>query len=253
MGRTIIIGDVHGMLVELETLLSNINITKEDVLISAGDLLDKGPDSVGVVRKMRSLREQGYNVILVKGNHEEKHERFRRAVKEDPKRLESFKDMEKLQAISAGLSDEDVAFLDTAVLFHKIPEHDALVVHAGVLPTTVIPDSLSDPLTPKARKRLERICRVRMVDPVGSMVCLGQETEEDVFWADLYDGRYGHVYFGHTPYNLARSPIKFPYATGLDLGCVFGGHLAAAILSEGPVCYVTVKATRSYATALFLE
>lgn len=252
MGRTIIIGDVHGMLVELETLLSNINITKEDVLISAGDLLDKGPDSVGVVRKMRSLREQGYNVILVKGNHEEKHERFRRAVKEDPKRVALFKDTEKLQAISEGLSDEDVAFLDSAVLFHKIPEHDAIVVHAGVLPTTVIPDNL-DTLSPKALKRLERICRVRMVDPGGSMVCLGQETEDDVFWADLYDGRFGHVYFGHAPFPLARSPIQFPFATGLDLGCVFGGYLAAAILSDGPVCYVTVKATRAHATALLLE
>jgi hypothetical protein len=295
MGRHVIIGDVHGMLVELHTLINIIQPTSEDVVVFCGDLLDKGPDSPGVVCFARELKTRT-GVILTKGNHEEKHERFRKAFASSPEGASKFKNSEELRRITEALSPEDVAFLNSAVLFHKIPEHNALVVHAGILPDM---KNLPTPAEWTAMSRGEqekfnRVLRVRHVTgrattkltveinfpfevthpedamadgrwtdfavtktsvrPQGSFVALGEEQEGDPFWAEGYDGRFGHVYFGHNPYDRFEVPVEFPQATGLDLGCVFGGRLAAAVLETGkPVSYVTVKASRGYAQALWEE
>ena len=48
-GRVIVIGDVHGCLRELDNLLDKVDYQQgHDTLVLAGDLVDKGPDSVGV-------------------------------------------------------------------------------------------------------------------------------------------------------------------------------------------------------------
>ena len=132
--RHFIIGDIHGMFDELIQLLALLGVDKDkDVLISAGDVVDKGPESAKCVQSLRGLRDQGFNVVLVKGNHEDKHERFRRAWAKAGDKVK-MKGLEELKAITAALSPEDIAFLDSAVPFHRIPEHDALVVHGGILP-----------------------------------------------------------------------------------------------------------------------
>ena len=64
--RTIIIGDVHGCLDELLTLVSRCGYGAGDRLILVGDLVAKGPDSIGVVSWARESR-----VEAVLGNHEE--------------------------------------------------------------------------------------------------------------------------------------------------------------------------------------
>ncbi|KAH8177181.1 calcineurin-like phosphoesterase domain-containing protein [Sarocladium implicatum] len=67
--RLIMIGDVHGMRHELEQLLQAVNFTSDhgDRLIFAGDLVNKGPDSAGVVQLAMDL-----NATSVRGNHEDK-------------------------------------------------------------------------------------------------------------------------------------------------------------------------------------
>lgn len=64
------IGDVHGCITALETLLTALDIEPEDQLIFLGDLVDRGPDSKGVIDLLLQLREQR-NVSIIKGNHEE--------------------------------------------------------------------------------------------------------------------------------------------------------------------------------------
>ena len=71
--RTIVVGDVHGCLEELDELLSRLEVGPSDRLVLAGDLMDRGPDPVGVVRR---ARERGALAVL--GNHDEKHLRFAR-------------------------------------------------------------------------------------------------------------------------------------------------------------------------------
>ncbi|MEC5317461.1 bis(5'-nucleosyl)-tetraphosphatase (symmetrical) ApaH [Brenneria populi subsp. brevivirga] len=65
---TYLIGDVHGCLVELEALLAQVSFNPaQDTLWLTGDLVARGPDSLGVLRFVRSL---GPSVRLVLGNHD---------------------------------------------------------------------------------------------------------------------------------------------------------------------------------------
>ena len=54
MPRTIVIGDVHGCRDEHARLLSEVGVTKDDMLVYLGDLLDKGPDGPGLIRDIRA-------------------------------------------------------------------------------------------------------------------------------------------------------------------------------------------------------
>ena len=250
MARTIIIGDVHGMRQELEELLGRVDVARDDHVVSVGDLMDKGPDCAGAVRVLRELREAGIRVTLVRGNHEERHERFRRNEAEAARtgRANPMARLDELRAAAEGLTEADVAFLDSAVPVLHLPEHGAVVVHAGILPTHAALPSDTAGLSGRERKALELVYRVRYVNPDGKMVVLGDETDADRYWADVYDGRFGHAYFGHQPFHDRSEPVEFPHATALDLGAVYGNFLAAAVLSGTErATFVTVQSHARFA------
>lgn len=250
MVRTVVIGDVHGMRAELEDLLAAVGVTRDDHVVSVGDLMDKGPDCAGAVRVMRELRESGVRVTLVRGNHEERHERYRRNEAEAARtgKPNPMARLDELRAASEGLTDEDVAFLDSAVPVLHLPEHGAVVVHGGILPThTALPTDTAG-MSGRERKHLELVYRTRYITPAGKMVVMGDEADADRFWADAYDGRFGHAYFGHQPFHDRVLPVRFPHATGLDLGAVYGNRLAAAVLTgTEPARFVTVPAHARFA------
>lgn len=252
--RTIVIGDVHGCVEEFNELLNALApVAGVDAVVLCGDLVDKGPHSAAVVARARALRDSGVDTVLVLGNHEEKHGRFRARLAAGTD-VTALKGHEEMASITDGLSSEDVAFLDSAVLFHRLPEHDVTVVHAGIpLNVAALPEDMST-LSRKERDRLALVCRVRFVRPsTGGMVPLGQEQDGDVYWADAYDGRFGHVLFGHEPFMGDRDG-RFPHATGLDHGCVFGGKLSAAVLVQGQgMKLVSVPARAVHAVHLHAE
>jgi serine/threonine protein phosphatase 1 len=64
------IGDVHGCLVALETLLTELALKPEEQLVFLGDLIDRGPDTRGVLEYVLQLRQE-QTVHVIKGNHEE--------------------------------------------------------------------------------------------------------------------------------------------------------------------------------------
>lgn len=70
-----IIGDVHGELPALEQLLQHLGYGPEGehpdgrFLVFVGDLVDRGPDSLGVIRRVRRMLEAGHALCLI-GNHE---------------------------------------------------------------------------------------------------------------------------------------------------------------------------------------
>jgi predicted phosphodiesterase len=252
--RTLVLGDVHGCIEELDLLLTTLApVAGVDEVVFCGDLVDKGPHSALVVKRARALRESGVKTVLVLGNHEEKHGRFRARLAKGGD-VTVFKGYEEMTHITGGLSPEDVDFLNTAVLFHCLPEHGATVVHAGVTPNMRTLPNNTGVLSRKERDRLADACRVRFVRPsTGSMVPLGEEQDGDVHWTTVYDGRFGHVYFGHEPFMGAHDG-RFPNATGLDTGAVFGGRLTAAVLVQGQeVEFVTVPALARYAVRHYAE
>ena len=68
--RTIAIGDIHGCATALRVLLDAINPSQDDLVVSLGDLVDRGPDSKDVVDQILNLKEN-CRLVVIKGNHEE--------------------------------------------------------------------------------------------------------------------------------------------------------------------------------------
>jgi serine/threonine protein phosphatase 1 len=70
MSRTIAIGDIHGCLAALNTLVNAIAPTADDTIVTVGDYVDRGPDSKGVLNLLLDL-EKKCRLVPLMGNHEE--------------------------------------------------------------------------------------------------------------------------------------------------------------------------------------
>ncbi|MEO5363207.1 MAG: symmetrical bis(5'-nucleosyl)-tetraphosphatase [Magnetococcus sp. DMHC-8] len=126
------IGDVHGCLAELHALLAAIAFQPgRDRLWFVGDLINRGPDSLGVLRLVRGLGEQ---VVAVMGNHE-------------GRAVAGFSGLEDrgllpfLQALRAAPDGRALtAWLRARPLFHCDQDLGLGVVHAGLVPTWSLAD-----------------------------------------------------------------------------------------------------------------
>ena len=67
--RVLAIGDIHGCLGPLDDLLALVKPEPDDVLITLGDYVDRGPDTRGVLDRLIELRKSR-PVICLRGNHE---------------------------------------------------------------------------------------------------------------------------------------------------------------------------------------
>lgn len=65
------IGDIHGCNRTFNALLDMLPLQSGDRLILLGDYIDRGPDSKGVIDTIFRLREAGFDVVCLRGNHEE--------------------------------------------------------------------------------------------------------------------------------------------------------------------------------------
>lgn len=155
--RVYAIGDIHGRLDCLRALLDRIGEDNDtrgpaDVhLILLGDLIDRGPDSAGVVRLARAMQQGSDNVRILKGNHEEvlieAYHGDARATRglieigggptlasygigEEEAGEGTFEDLAAL--IGARIPAEDVDFLDAGE--DMVRMGDYLFVHAGIRP-----------------------------------------------------------------------------------------------------------------------
>jgi hypothetical protein len=209
--RTIVVGDVHGCRTELEALLDRVAFASGDRLVFVGDLVARGPDSLGVLDVVRRT-----GAIVVRGNHEQKllEWRDRRIawmhgeLPKGPRR--ALGKMHKDLAMA--LRPVDWTLLATSPVSVELPEHALRVVHAGVVPG--VPFEAQEP---------ETLMRLRTVRADGA------RGKRNVLWGSRYQGP-PHVVFGH---NAAPGLQLHPWATGLDTGCVYGGRLTALVLPAG--------------------
>lgn len=68
--RTLVIGDIHGCLTALKTLLDLVAPAADDRLVLLGDYVDRGPDSRGVLDVLIGLQAGG-RLVALRGNHDE--------------------------------------------------------------------------------------------------------------------------------------------------------------------------------------
>lgn len=139
MSTTYVIGDVQGCLAPLQQLLQQI--WQHDAaarLIFAGDLVNRGPDSLGVLRLVRDLQIQG-RAESVLGNHD-LHLLALAAGLRQPHRSDTLDDV-----LAADDATELLNWLrHRPLVWHeKIAGLDTVVLHAGVYPAWDLPQLLA--------------------------------------------------------------------------------------------------------------
>lgn len=66
-----VLTDIHGCLKTFEGLIKKIGFSKNDQLFLLGDLIDRGPNSKGVIDYIWKLQSDGYDVACIRGNHDQ--------------------------------------------------------------------------------------------------------------------------------------------------------------------------------------
>lgn len=244
--RTLVIGDVHGCYEELRELLRKVDWNPEasvpDVLVFAGDLVDRGPKSSEVVRFVREAHERYGNLVLsVAGNHDERYPRYAKNLERHRRNPRFTVDMEMdeyKQKVFDSLSDQDIAYLDSLppyLVFGKW-----IVVHAGFEPKKSLPN-----------QEFGKMVHIRYVDPI-TLKTKGltkdmKQPPGTVYWTELYDLPYNVVY-GHMVHSFDKPKFETgplgQTIVGLDTGSCFGGHLSAYVLETGEL--FQVKAHKIY-------
>ncbi|MEV6588984.1 polynucleotide kinase-phosphatase [Streptomyces acidicola] len=207
-----IIGDIHGCSSELESLLGKLGYvdgTHPDgrTAVFVGDLVDRGPDTPGVLRRVMSMVASG-DALCVPGNHENKLGRWMkgRKVQHTHGLAETVEQLEKEDDAFRTRVRE---FVDGLVSHYVLDGGRLVVCHAG------LPEKYHGRTSGRVRSH------ALYGDTTGETDEFGLPVRYP--WAEDYRGRAAVVY-GHTP---------VPQATWLnnticlDTGAVFGGKLTA--------------------------
>lgn len=232
MGRTIIVGDVHGCADELDALFDRLALASDDDVVFVGDLIVRGPKPLEVIDIVR-----GVGARSIRGNHEHRLMQWRDRIKRSKRGDRGAVGTKGPRATAEQLRPQDWDFIDALPLWLELPEHDLLVVHAGVVPGIALEDQ-------DERNLMFMRCITADGQP-------SEHRDGGTCWGKLYRGG-PHVAFGHY---AMHEPQLHEDATGLDTGCVYGGRLTALVLDRGGAvpavedrrdALVSVKARRVY-------
>ena len=243
-----IIGDIHGCYDELVELLSKLGYTQEThpasflgtppetggggarvwipphgrKAVFVGDLVDRGPNSPGVLRLVMQMVEAGH-AICVPGNHDMKLLRKLRG--RDVQISHGLgATLEQLEPEPVEFKNRVAEFLDALVSHYVFDGGRLVVAHAG----------------------MKEEMQGRGSGAVRNFALYGETTgETDEFglpirynWAENYRGKASVVY-GHTPVPAAE---WLNNTIDIDTGCVFGGSLTALRWPERELVSVNSRA-----------
>ena len=260
------IGDLQGCYDSLLRLLEKLNFDKEkDTLWFAGDLINRGPDSLSTLRFVKSL---GESAITVLGNHD----LHLLAIAYDIKTTRS-PDLQRI--LDADDKDELLLWLSHRPLLHHDKNLNYTIAHAGIYPLWTLqqaqehaielehelknnlhnflhnmygnkPEKWDNSLT--GFDRLRFICnsftRMRFCHQDGSLDfssngAPGSVPEGATPWFDVANRKtkQERLLFGHWS-TLGKVSKENIYA--LDTGCVWGGELTALRIDTEIEEYISV-------------
>ncbi|MEV6713147.1 polynucleotide kinase-phosphatase [Lentzea sp. NPDC051208] len=234
-----VFGDVHGCRAELEELLTELGYTLvrddegravdavppgERKAVFVGDLVDRGPDTPGVLRLVMGMVANGH-ALSVRGNHEEKLVRAMRGHKVTVRHgLE--KSLEQLAHESEEFRLAATKFCDGLVAHYVLDGGNLVVAHAG------LPERYHGRASAKVRSFALYGDTTGETDAYGLPVRLP--------WANDYRGS-AMVLYGHV---LTPEAEWINNTMCLETGVVFGGKLTALRYPEKEL--VSVKAHQTW-------
>ena len=236
-----IIGDIHGCFDEARELLDKLGYAVSETSLESGirysvrppdgrkavfigDLVDRGPDSPGVLRLVMDMVDDGV-AVCVPGNHE-----IKLLKKLSGKNVKLTHGLAETMEQLAGESEEFIArvksFIVGMISHYVMDEGRIVVAHAG----------------------MKEAYQGRASGIVRAFALFGETTgETDEFglpvrydWASEYRGE-AMVVYGHTPVAEAE---WLNNTICIDTGCAFGGKLTALRYPEREL--VQVAAARQY-------
>jgi serine/threonine protein phosphatase 1 len=209
--RILAVGDIHGCLDKLVTLMETVDIDHDnDTLVFIGDYIDRGPQSKEVVDYLIELADQQSRVVFLKGNHEQMlqmylsgEDRLNFLANGGHATLDSYFKASR-SAETGPIPKTHLDFFDNLRPYYETKDY--IFVHAGL----------------KAK------------------IPLGEQDEWDMFWirdefiySDFDFGK--RIIFGHTPF---REPLVFDNKIGIDTGAVYGNKLTCVELPAVKFCSV---------------
>jgi bis(5'-nucleosyl)-tetraphosphatase (symmetrical) len=258
--RLFAIGDIQGCASAFDALLRRIAFRpSRDKLWLVGDLVNRGPDSLAVIRRVMGL---GRSVVCVLGNHD-LHLLATVAGRRELSPADTFQDV--LEAPDAA---DIIDWLRHRPLLHHDRAARRVLVHAGIPPVWSVtqarheareveqllrgrqwryalrsmyggePSRWSRKLSAADRRRytINALTRMRYLDRRGRIDLSysgapGTGPKGLIPWFDFPDRRSAgfHIVFGHW---AALGLLRRSDITALDTGCVWGNYLTAARLDK---------------------
>lgn len=227
-----VIGDIHGCYDELCHLIDILGYIKHDMtfihpsgrrLVFLGDLTDRGPASIKVIKLVYQLVVKHKQAYYVPGNHCNKLYRY--FLGNNVKLQHGLETTVQEYTMLSYDEQHDIKnkfmeLYDESPLYLQLPEINAVVAHAGIKEEYI------------GRNDRQVKTFVLYGDISGKFDKRGRPIRRD--WAQDYHGDQWIVY-GHSPVIKPRIVNK---TINIDTGCVFGNELTAFRLPEEKICSV---------------
>lgn len=229
VNRVYAVGDIHGHLARLTDIHARIRADQARIndptapVIHVGDLVDRGPDSKGVIEHLLTGINRGENWTVLKGNHDRLFQRFLEdSTWRDPVLRADYTwlhpnmggwttlgsygvapqpdlPLPELQAITLdAVPEAHRQFLASLPLYHQTGE--LLFVHAGIRPN----------------------------------IPLANQTEDDLIWIrqpfhDHIDAHEALIIHGHT---VIDAVTHYGNRINIDTGAAYGFDLSAIVIED---------------------
>lgn len=218
MGRTLVIGDIHGGLKAVEQVLERAKITSKDILVFLGDYVDGWSQSPEVIDFLIDLSHK-QNCIFIRGNHDElvldwlenRHEHLNEEMwfKHGGKAT-----VDAYLNVSNEVKQRHVLFLKSLQNYH-LDEQNRLFVHAGFTNMNGVTLEFFQKMLYWDRTLWE------------VALCLDETMDKN---SEFYPKRlkiYSEIYIGHSPISKTEKvvPLFKNSIWNLDTGAAFKGAL----------------------------
>jgi hypothetical protein len=271
--RLVFVGDIHGCREELQALLEKLQFDpKKDHLVTTGDMIAKGPDSLGTVDLLREI-----GASCVRGNHEDRilllaNDLHSAALRQNGgsdhddaalKKSSGPLSEQPGQSLSESLNADQIRYLQSCPVILKVGQIEALhgnvvVVHAGLVPGVPLQDQ--DPISAMTMRTIDLHSHMPSKDgkegperdekkkpPPSKSPPARRPTRKlayNVHWARLWN-HFQKMLPEFKEWNdEERTVVVYghdskrglevkEWSKGLDSGCVSGGRLTALVVGDG--------------------